>query len=110
MLTCVNGHIKGYWYKDGYVRTSSSEYSMGDNSSNIHLTNDAVQKQQSDYGKYEKGNKLSYDELNNYIEKYHKKKNRGFYDFIYPKMKTIATDSIRACSGGIDPNKLSNNF
>ena len=34
---------------------------MGDNSSNIHLTNDAVQKQQSDYGKYEKGNKLSYD-------------------------------------------------
>lgn len=25
-------------------------------------------------------------------------------------MKKIATDSMRACSGGIDPNKLQNNF
>lgn len=25
-------------------------------------------------------------------------------------MKVIATDAIRACSGGIDPSKLNNNF
>ena len=61
MLTCINGHIKGYWYRDGYVRTTSTEYSLTDNGSSIHLTNDAVQKYLPDYGKYEKGNKLSYD-------------------------------------------------
>jgi len=63
MMTCVNGQIKGYWYKDGYVRTTSTEYTLNTNNSKIHLTNDAVQKNLPDYGKYEKGNKLSYDEL-----------------------------------------------
>jgi tubulin--tyrosine ligase len=33
------------------------------------LTNDAVQKQLPDYGKFEKGNKISYEELNDYIKK-----------------------------------------
>jgi hypothetical protein len=110
MLTCINGTIKGYWYRDGYVRTTSSEYSLTDNCSSIHLTNDAVQKNLPDYGKYEKGNKLSYDELSNYIDKHHKKKGKTFYKDIYQKMKKIGTDTIRACSGGIDPNKLNSNF
>jgi tubulin--tyrosine ligase len=110
MITCINGILKGYWYKEGYVRTTACEYSLSNSSGAIHLTNDAVQKNLPEYGKYEKGNKLSYDELNNYIEKYHKKKGKGFYDTIYKKMKHVATDAIRACSGGIDPSKLANNF
>ena len=69
MMSCVNGVVKGYWYQDGYVRTTSSEYQVKTNCSKIHLTNDAVQKNLPDYGKYEKGNKLSYDELENYILK-----------------------------------------
>jgi len=24
MMTCINGKVKGYFYKDGYVRTTSS--------------------------------------------------------------------------------------
>ena len=52
MITCINGYIKGYWYKDGYVRTTSSEYSLVDNNGGIHLTNDAVQKNLPDYGKF----------------------------------------------------------
>jgi hypothetical protein len=61
MITCVNGQIKGYWYEYGYIRTTSFEYSLKNNRSCVHLTNDAVQKQLPEYGKYEKGNKLSYD-------------------------------------------------
>ena len=86
-MTCINGIVKGYWYKYGYVRTTSSEYSLKDNSGSIHLTNDAVQKNLADYGKYEKGNKISYDDLNAYIDKYHHKPGTGFYKSIYPKMK-----------------------
>ena len=78
-MTCINGVIKGYWYRYGYVRTTSSEYSLSANDGAIHLTNDAVQKNLPDYGKYEKGNKISYDDLSAYIEKYHKKKKIGFY-------------------------------
>ena len=74
------------------------------------MTNDAIQKNLPEYGKYEKGNKLTYEELSNYIDKYHKKKGCGFYESIYPKMKKIATDTMKAASGGIDTNKLNNNF
>lgn len=43
MLTSVNGHLKGYFYEDGYIRTSSREYSLKKIGNKlIHLTNDAV--------------------------------------------------------------------
>ena len=35
----------------------------------IHLTNDAVQKNAEDYGKFEAGNKLSYNDFQNYLDK-----------------------------------------
>jgi hypothetical protein len=88
LMTCVNGLVKGYWYREGYVRTTSSEYSLLASDGSIHLTNDAVQKDLPDYGKFEKGNKLSYEDLNLYIEKHHAKKGKGgFYDRVYPRMK-----------------------
>jgi hypothetical protein len=53
------------------------------------LTNDAVQKNLPDYGKYEKGNKISYDELQAYMTKNQKGKQFDFYGKVYPKMKVI---------------------
>ena len=52
-ITCTNGRIKGYWYADGYIRTTSSEYNVK-NTKDLytHLTNDAVQKNGQDYGKF----------------------------------------------------------
>ncbi len=45
MITCVNGKFKGYWYAEGYIRTTSFEYSVKNCRDNlVHLTNDAVQK------------------------------------------------------------------
>lgn len=44
MITSVNS-LKGYWYKDGYIRTSSQLYEPSDvKNTEIHLTNDAIQK------------------------------------------------------------------
>lgn len=60
-----------------------------------------------EYGKHEKGNKISYDELQNYIKKNYGKEFKGY---ILPKMKKITTDIIKACSGSIDPNFNGNNF
>lgn len=60
LITYINGHKKGYWYQDGYIRTTSYEYSTKNSFGSVHLTNDAIQKNLPDYGKYEKGNKLSY--------------------------------------------------
>ena len=43
LMTSVNGLLKAYWYSDGYVRTSSKEFSLKNISNKmIHLTNDAI--------------------------------------------------------------------
>ena len=71
MLTCYNqGYVKGYYYNEGYLRTSCKEFTLGNlDNTMIHLTNDAVQKHDDDYGKYEMANKMSYDEFQKYIGK-----------------------------------------
>ena len=85
LITCVNGCLKGYWYRDGYLRTTASEYSLNKSEEAVHLTNDAVQKQYPEYGKYEKGNKLSYEQIDKYIAKKHPGK--GFFQNVYPRMR-----------------------
>jgi len=43
LMTSVNGNTKVYAYEEGYIRTSSFEYSLNDLSNKfVHLTNDAV--------------------------------------------------------------------
>lgn len=43
MLTSINSMIKGYFYEDGYLRTSSKDFTLQNLKSKfIHLTNDAV--------------------------------------------------------------------
>ena len=61
LLTTANGILKGYWYRDGYIRTSSEEYNL-QNLDNvmIHLTNDAVQRKGTFFGKYEDYNKMNF--------------------------------------------------
>ena len=58
------GVLRGWFYEEGYIRTSSKEFTMayGENLL-MHLTNDAVQKQSQDYGEYDAGNKLSYSDF-----------------------------------------------
>lgn len=78
MITCINKKIKGYWYEEGYIRTTSTEYNIKNCKDNyIHLTNDAVQKTSEDYGRFEKGNKLSYQDFQKYLDTYHE----GQYNF-----------------------------
>lgn len=61
LMTSVNGNLMGYFYEEGYLRTSSREFSIFNLGSKlVHLTNDAIQMKAPDYGKFEAGNKLSY--------------------------------------------------
>jgi hypothetical protein len=75
----------------------------------VHLTNDAIQKNSNTYGKYEEGNKLSYNDFQRYLDsKYDEKYN--FAELIYPKMKSIATDTLKSTYLLLDPNRLEHNF
>lgn len=69
LLTSCYGKIKGYFFEDGYLRTSSREFTLKDLSNKfIHLTNDAIQKKADNYGKFENSNKLSYPDFQKYLE------------------------------------------
>jgi hypothetical protein len=69
-MTSINGNVKVYVYDEGYLRTSCREFSIHDLSNKfVHLTNDAVQKKAHDYGKFEAGNKLSYNEFQQFLDK-----------------------------------------
>jgi tubulin--tyrosine ligase len=42
-MSSINGHLKGYFYEDAYIRTSCKEFDIYDvHNKFIHLTNDAV--------------------------------------------------------------------
>lgn len=53
----------------------------------IHLTNDAVQNKCEDYGKYEPGNKLSYVDLQRYLDITYTEQKPSMQTHIYPRMK-----------------------
>mmetsp|Transcript_33812 Transcript_33812/g.32894 ORF Transcript_33812/g.32894 Transcript_33812/m.32894 type:complete len:124 (-) Transcript_33812:20-391(-) len=76
----------------------------------IHLTNDAVQKKSDDYGKFEAGNKLSYLEFQNFLDKHYPELNICFERDLYPQMKKLATDTYRAVFDKIDPKRRINCF
>lgn len=54
-----------------------------------HLTNDAIQNQGDQYGKYEKGNKLSYQQFQHYLDENHSNMGWKMSDLL-KKMKQIA--------------------
>lgn len=72
LLTSINKTLKGYYYEDGYIRTSSRVFDLENlNDRFIHLTNDAVQQQAEDFGKFENFNKLSYGDFQRYLNQHH---------------------------------------
>jgi tubulin--tyrosine ligase len=87
-------HFRGYFYKEGYVRTSSYKYSTTDlTDKDVHLTNDAVQVDCEDYSKYEQGNKASFKDFAAYLKNL---KGVDFYEVIVPKMRQSIQDTLEA--------------
>ena len=52
LITNLYGVTRAYWYDQGYIRTSSYHFNIHNFDPQIHLTNDAIQKNFTDYGKY----------------------------------------------------------
>ena len=108
LITSINGIVQGYFYTDGYIRTSSFEYSLKDINNNfIHLTNDAIQKHSENYGQYEDNNKMSYKEFQRYLDHFFEKKISFFFS-ILPQIKNIVKETIQAVFLKIDSNKRLN--
>ena len=106
----INGRQKYFWYEEGYIRTSSELYDTENlRDEFIHLTNDAIQKNGENYGKYEDGNKLSYSEFQRYLDNRYPKGDWQVSS-LHDKMREMAKEAIRATYCRIDPNRKKFNF
>ena len=67
VMNCKN---EIHFYKEGYLRTSSSDYTLDDSKNYyVHLTNQCLQvKNKRDYGSHEEGNTLSFDQFQEYLD------------------------------------------
>jgi tubulin monoglycylase TTLL3/8 len=113
LVTCHHGRTKAYFYRDGYLRTSSKEYvhnNLNLGNKYVHLVNDAVQKYSEDYGKYEPGNKLSYQEFQKYLTMTFPDKLINLERDIIMQIKKIVTDTIRATFHVLDSKKRMNSY
>lgn len=111
MITGVNGVIQGYYYPEGYLRTSSREFSLKHVTDKFtHLTNDAVQKTCEDYGKFEHGNKVSYTDFQRYLNLTHPELQANFLSGVLPLIKRLIQDSIKATFLRLDPKRRCHSF
>jgi len=63
------GVMNTYFYRQGYVRTSSYPYTLDSPNLSVHLTNEGIQMNNTDmFGKYEPANKLYFDEFSQYLQ------------------------------------------
>lgn len=110
LLTSINGNLMGFFYQDGYIRTSCKEYNVQNlNNKFIHLTNDAIQKYSDDYGKFENANKLSFQDFDKYFESNSDCEVKFQRDFI-PQIRSVIRDSFKAVDSKIDPERRLNTF
>ncbi len=111
LLTFHNGKTKAYWYQDGYVRTSSAFFTLDETDPYIHLTNDAVQKYSDRYSRYEDGNKLSYPELQRYLDSLPSLgRNLNLNSVLIPRMKEIASLAVRSAWPALNKEGRDKNF
>ena len=111
MLTSNNKVMKGYMYRDCYFRTSSKAFDLTNLSNRfIHLTNDAIQVNSEDYGKFENANKLSINDFQKFLDQNHANKSICFMRDLFPQLERLVTDSFRAVYKKIDPDRNMNGF
>ena len=97
-----------YFFPQGYLRTSSEIFSLDHlNSKFVHLTNNAIQKEGNDYGKFESGNQMSFKEFQEYLFIHH---GNIRLNSIIALMKNQIIISLMSIKGKLNPNSRINCF
>ena len=97
-----------YFFPQGYLRTSSSKFTLDHlESAYIHLTNNAIQKEGAEYGKFEAGNQMSFKDFQEYLYAHYGNIRLAS---ILAVMKSQITASLLAVKGKLNSNLRLNCF
>lgn len=91
-----------YFFPQGYLRTSSEKFSLENlDSTFIHLTNNAIQKEGTEYGKFEAGNQMSFKQFQEYLLAHH---GNIRVNSMISIMKSQIITSLLSVKGKLNPN------
>jgi hypothetical protein len=105
MWAIATGKNEFFYYRHGYLRTSSSEYDTSAKDNYIHLTNNCLQKYGDQYGMHEKGNTLSFQSFQAFLDKEFPELKIDFWQHILPRMKDLMIDSFMSAKKHIRKGK-----
>ncbi len=97
----VTDRVDVFFYKSGYIRTSSDEYTLDAKETYVHLTNNCLQQWGDNYGKHEEGNTLSFDSLQGYLNEKFGAGTVSVEEQLVPRMKDLIIDTILAVKSDI---------
>lgn len=97
-------------YKQGYLRTTSSEYDTKNRDNNIHLTNQCLQIHCEGYGTFEEGNTLTFEQFQVYLNEEFSQHNLNIEEHFMPRIKDIIIDTFLSVRTKINPNRRKNVF
>ena len=106
----VTDDFRIYFYKQGYLRTSSGTYNLKDKNNYVHLTNQCLQLKGENYAQHEEGNTLSYADLQKYIDENYPQHNVNVEEHFIPRIKDIIIDSFMCVKKKMNPNNRPNVF
>lgn len=99
-----------FFYKLGYLRTSSFDYSTGAKDNYIHLTNNCLQKWGDNYGIHEAGNTLSFDAFQEYLDAEFPDLGVNVREHIVTRIKDLIIDSYLSARKILHGSKRKNAF
>jgi len=99
MWVLMTQDMQGYLYRQGYLRTSSEEFTLSKDrlaSGYVHLTNNAVQKNGPMYGQFEDGNQLSFVYFQDYLDQNYPERGATLEFTFLPRIKDLVSKSLLA--------------
>lgn len=106
----VTEDFRIYFYKPGYLRTSSAEYNTKSKDTAVHLTNHCLQIKTEDYAAHEEGNILSYEQLQAYFDEHYPQHNYNVEEMMIPRIKDIIIDTFMSVRRKMNPGNRPNIF
>ena len=98
-----------YAFKEGHMKACSVNYDLNNiENSFIHLTNYSLQKYNQNFSKFEKGNEISFNTFQEYLND--KNYNINIKNDIYPKIKEIIEITTRSVKHKINENNKEYSF
>ena len=107
VMTC-KGEL--FYYRQGYIRTSSDAYTLDSKLNYVHLTNNCLQKYGEKYGTFEEGNTIGFAPFEQYVNEKYPQLKFSFQEHIIPRIKDLMIDSFLSVKSELNPSKRRNCF